>query len=184
MIKKFLTIAVIAGLFASCAGESQTDENNTETAVDTVQTTPEISLGEFDEKAGEFIDNEIIVAGIVDHVCKHGGKKILLVTDDGDVHVESDTRFNDSLMGSEIFVTGIVREFRVDEAYCLQMEEDNIKSHSEGDTDDELFESKKEDIAFYRDSMKVAESDHISYYSLEYVSHKEKLAETITDEKL
>jgi len=27
MIKKFLTIAVITGLFASCAGESQTDEN-------------------------------------------------------------------------------------------------------------------------------------------------------------
>ncbi len=183
MIKKILTIAAIAGLFASCAGE-QTDENQTETTVETEQSTPEIALGEFDTKAGEYVDNEILVAGIVDHVCKHGGKKILLVTDDGDVHITSETRFNDSLKGSEIWVTGIVREERLDEAYCLKMEEDNIKSHSEGETDDELFERKKEHIASLRDSMETAGVDHISNYSLEYVSHKEKIAETSTKENL
>ena len=184
MIKKFLIIAVIAGLFASCAGESQTDDSKTETTVETEQTTPEIALGEFEAKAGEHVDSEILVSGIVDHVCKHGGKKILLVTDDGDVHVMSDTRFNDSIKGSEIWVTGIVREERLDEAYCLKMEEDNIKSHSEGETNDELFERKKEHIASLRDSMKTAGIDHISNYSLEYVSHKEKLTETTTEEKL
>ncbi len=184
MFKKLLTIVAIAGLFASCGGEQQTEENQNELTVQTEQTIPEIALGEFDAKAGEFIDSEILVTGIVDHVCKHGGKKILLVTDDGDVHVESETRFNDSLKGSEIIVTGIVREERLDEAYCLKMEEDNIKSHSEGDTDDELFERKKEHIASLRDSMEIAGIDHISNYSLEYVSHKEKLAETTTKEEL
>ncbi len=173
MFKKILTIVAITGLLASCANEQQTDENNTETTVEMEQTIPEISLGEFDAKAGEYIDKEVMVSGIVDHVCKHGGKKILLVTDDADVHVESETRFDDSLTGNEILLTGIVKEFRVDEGYCLQMEEDNIKSHSKGDTDDELFARKKEQISFYRDSMKTAESDHISYYSLEYVSHKD-----------
>ena len=184
MIKKILTIAAIAGLFASCGGEQQTEENQTETTVETEQATPELALGEFDTKAGEFVDQEILVSGIVDHVCKHGGKKILLVTDNGDVHVESETRFNDSIAGSEIIVTGIVREERLDEAYCLKMEEDNIKSHSEGDTDDELFERKKEHIASLRDSMKTAGIDHISNYSLEYVSHKEKIADTKTEDKL
>ena len=183
MIKKFLTIAAIAGLFASCTGE-QTEENRTETTVETEQTIPEIALGEFDTKAGEFVDQEIMIAGIVDHVCEHGGKKLFIVSDEGNVHVESETRFNDSLAGSEILVTGIVREERLDEAYCLKMEEDNIKSHSEGETNDELFERKKEHIASLRDSMKTAGIDHISNYSLEYVSHKEKLTETTTEEKL
>jgi hypothetical protein len=110
------------------------------------------------------------VKGIVDHVCKHGGKKLFLVGDYGDLHVEGEEKFSDSLAGSNVIVTGIVREFRVDEAYCLQMEQDNIKSHSNGQTDKELFEQKKNHIAEYRDSMKVANVDHLSFYSLEYKS--------------
>lgn len=184
MIKKFLTIVAIAGLFASCGGGQQTDENQTEANVETEQTTPEIALGDFESLAGNHVDSEILVSGIVDHVCKHGGKKILLATDDANVHVMSETRFNDDLMGSEIIVTGIVREERYDESYCLKMEEDNIKSHSEGETDDELFERKKEHVAFLRDSMKTAGVDHLSSYSLDYVSHIEKKVETKTEEKL
>ncbi len=184
MYKKFLTIVAIAGLFASCGGGAQTEENKSETNVETEQIIPEIVLGEFEAEAGKHVDSEILVTGIVDHVCKHGGKKILLATDDGDVHVMSDTRFNDDLMGSEIVVTGIVREERYDEAYCLKMEEDNINSHSEGETDDELFERKKEHVAFLRDSMKSAGVDHLSSYSLEYVSHKEKSAKTTAEDKL
>lgn len=184
MFKKILTIVALTGLIASCGGEQQTEENQNETTIEIEQTIPEIALGEFDTKAGDYVDKEIMVTGIVDHVCKHGGKKILLVNDYGDIHVLSETRFNDTLMGSEILVTGIVREERLDEAYCLKMEEDNIKSHSEGETDDELFERKKEHIASLRDSMKTAGVDHISNYSLEYVSHKEKIAETTTEEKL
>ncbi len=75
-------------------------------------------------------------------------------------------------MGSEILVTGIVREFRVDEAYCNKMEEDNIKSHGEGQTSEEQFNKKKEHIAYYRDSMKTAGVDHLSYYSLEFLELK------------
>jgi hypothetical protein len=179
MLKKILTIAAIAALFASCGNEQKTEENKTETSVETTQAeTPEIILGEFDQKAGEFIDKEVKVKGIVDHVCKHGGKKILLVSDDGDVHVNSDTRFEDTLTGNEVVVTGIVREMRIDEGTCLKDEEDNIKSHSEGNTENELFERKKKQIAFYRDSMKAAGVDHLSFYSLEYVSLKTVEKET------
>ncbi len=173
MIKKVLTIVAIAALFASCGGGAGTDKTNNDTSeVETLEAgIPEIGLGEFDARAGDYVDNEVLVEGIVDHVCKHGGKKLFLVSDDGDVHVESEERFDDEIAGSEIIVTGIVREFRVDEAYCLKMEEDNIQSHKEGETDDENFEMKMEQIEFYRDSMKTAGTDHLSFYSLDYVSH-------------
>jgi hypothetical protein len=109
----------------------------------------------------------------VDHVCKHGGKKLLLVTDDGKVHVTSEERFEEALIGSEIALNGIVVEERIDEAYCLKMEEDNIKSHSEGKSSDDQFESKKQHIKEYRDQMKANNAEYISNYSLEYVSHLE-----------
>jgi len=169
MLRNFVTLLVIAIAFAACSGNAEkkaTDNMN----ADAVET-PEIILAEFDAKAGEYVDEEVVVAGLVDHVCKHGGKKLFLVSDDGDIHVESDERFDEELKGSNIIVTGLVREFRVDEAYCLKMEEDNIKSHSEGETDDDLYTQKIENIQWYRDSMTTANSDHLSFYSLEYLSH-------------
>jgi len=135
--------------------------------------TPVLALSEFDTKAGNFINKEVTVQGIVDHVCKHGGKKILLVTDNGRVHITSEERFDEALMGSEIILTGIVLEERIDEAYCLKMDEDNIKSHSEGNSDKEQFKAKKNHVQKYRDQMKANNTDHISNYSLDYVSHTE-----------
>ncbi|MCF8368188.1 MAG: OB-fold nucleic acid binding domain-containing protein [Bacteroidales bacterium] len=171
MIKKFLFMIAIPAIFASCAGDAgKSDSESTMVVEETEYIAPQINLGEFDAKAAEFVDKEVKVAGLVDHVCKHGGKKLFLVSDDGDVHVESDERFDESLIGSSVLVTGIVREFRVDEAYCLKMEEDNIKSHSKGETEDELYARKMEEIQWYRDSMATAETDHLSFYSIEYVS--------------
>lgn len=172
-MKKYLSIlAILAVLFTACNSSDKNSETSDSTQVAMVDEAPVLKIGEFDSLAGNYVDKEVKVKGIVDHICKHGGKKLFLVDDEGDLHVDGEERFSDSLMGSEIIVTGIVREFRVDEAYCLQMEEDNIKSHSKGQTEKELFEQKKKHIAEYRDEMKAKNVDHLSYYSLEYVKHQ------------
>ena len=141
----------------------------------TVKDTPKLNLGTFEVEAANYVDNEVLVTGIVDHVCKHSGKKLLLVNDDGDVHVVAETRFEDELIGEEIELVGIVRGKRVDESYCLKMEEDNIKSHAEGETNDEAYQQRLDMVESYRDSMAVTNVDHLSYYSLDYVSY-EKVA--------
>ena len=177
MIRKLFMLAAIAVIFASCGGGTGTEEQVQDEMIsmEATQTeTPMIAIGEFDTKAGEYVDQEIKVEGIVDHICKHGGKKLFLVSDDGDLHVDGQERFDENLTGSEIAVTGIVREFRVDEAYCLKMEEDNIQSHKKGETDDDLYEMKMAQIKEYRDSMATAGVDHLSFYSVEYISHDVK----------
>ncbi len=132
---------------------------------------PTLAIGEFDAKAGEYVNKEIQINGIVDHVCKHGGKKILMVTDEGDVHVTSEERFDEALKGSEIILTGVVVEERIDESTCLQMEEDFIKSHSEGKTSEEQFKEQQNHIQQYRDEMKAENKAYISNYSLKHVNH-------------
>ena len=174
-MKNLLGLLFVITLFVACQnGEKksadQNEESNTEASM---EVSPKVDLVEFYNIAPDYVDKEVITHGIVDHVCKHGGKKLFLVSDDSDLHIDGEERFDENLTGSEIEVTGIVREFRVDEGYCLQMEEDAIKSHSKGETTDEMLENRKADIAYYRDSMKVAGVDHLSYYSLEYISHKE-----------
>jgi DNA/RNA endonuclease YhcR with UshA esterase domain len=135
---------------------------------------PVIALADFNTKAGKWVGKEVAVEGIVDHVCKHGGKRLLLVDDNGDVHVDSETRFDDALTGSSITVKGKVTEFRVDEAYCLQQEENHIQKHKEGTDSDSVYAKKMDQLTYFRDSMKAAGTDHISYYSIEYVSHEIK----------
>lgn len=164
---RYLTIVLIALLFVSC---KQTDTSKKEI---TTESTPEIALQNFDTEAGKYTGKEVIVSGIVDHVCKHGGKKLLLVNDDADVHITSDERFSDELIGSKISLHGIVLEERISEATCLQMEEDNMKSHSEGKSSDEQFEAKKEHIKKYREQIAKSDIDYISNYSLDFVSLEE-----------
>ncbi len=173
MKKLFLSTFIIAALFA-CNNTSETTDD-----IISDSTTVElalIGLGEFDSKAGDYIDKEVQVTGIVDHICKHGGKRLFLVSDDGDVHIESEDRFDEDIAGNNVTINGIVREFRVDESYCLKMEEETINSHDgsdEGSDEEEISkkERKMSQIEFYRDSMATAGIDHISYYSIDYVSH-------------
>jgi hypothetical protein len=170
MKKIVILLALVLG-FAACKQDVKSEKAIEDQEV--AKEIPVLAMGEFEAKAGNYVDQEIQIVGIVDHVCKHSGKKLLVVTDDGQVHVVSDTRFDDSLTGSEILLNAIVKEERIDEATCLQMEEDNIKSHSEGATNDEMFENRKKHIQEYRDRMKEENKDYVSEFSLQYVAHKE-----------
>ena len=167
-MKKIVFLLALTISFISCKTETKEVEVVNEIKVTEI---PMLAIGEFDAKAGDFVNKEIQINGIVDHVCKHGGKKILMVTDDGDVHITSDERFDEALMGNEITLTGIVVEERIDESTCLQMEENNLNSHSEGKTNDEQFKQQQEHVQQYRDEMKAENKAYISNYSLKYVSH-------------
>lgn len=166
-MKKIILFLSIILLFASC-GESPKQAEATET---TTIEKPSITLADFDKEAGKWVNQEVVVTGIVDHVCKHGGKKLFLVDDFGDVHIDGKKRFDDALIGSEVIISGLVKEFRVDESYCLQQEEDFIKKHSEGADSDDVYAQKMEHINSYRDSMVTTGVDHLSFYSIEYISH-------------
>ena len=176
-MKRIILILIVLIFTFSCSKntkkEKKTEVQNTEQTNKTTDK-PVLALADFNMKAGKWIGKEVQVNGIVDHVCKHGGKKLLLVNDKGDVHVVSETRFDDALIGDEVALTGVVKEFKVDEAYCLQKEEDHMQNHKEGTDSDEVYAKKMKEIKSYRDSMKVAGVDHLSFYSLDYISHQIK----------
>ena len=177
---RLLTYFILILLTISC----NTKENTKD--AETANIKYEIALKNFDADAANFIGKEVQISGIVDHVCKHGGKKLLLVNNESQVHITSKERFSEDLVGSEINLIGVVVEERITEASCLQMEEDNIKSHSEGMSSDEQFEAKKKHIKQYRDQMAASGKDYISNFSLEFVSLEEIEAthETKTNSKM
>jgi hypothetical protein len=175
MTRFFALIAAVALVMACNNKPADNEENESAQMAEAVATDiPVLAVADFDAKAENFADKEVRVTGIVDHVCKHGGKKLLLVVDGASVHVVAqEERFDDALVGQQVSLNGIVREERIDESTCLQMEEDAIKNHSEGEADDEMLARKKKQIKFYRDSMATAGLDHLSYYSLEFIAFNE-----------
>ena len=172
-MKKLFFALIGASLIAACS--QKVEEVSTEqTELPEAKDVAKLDVISFNEQAAHFVDAEIELTGLVDHVCKHGGKKLLLVADGADVHVTTDeSRFNDELIGSEVTLLGIVREKRIDEGTCLQMEEDNIAKHKEGETNEEDFTHKQQQIKMYRDSMATAGLDHLSFYSVEFVQFVE-----------
>jgi len=175
MVKKFVIIITIALAFAAC-NSSDADNNDANDSTDVSLTA--VSLSDFDAKAQDYVDVEIQVSGIVDHICRHGGKKLLLVNENGDasIHIDSDVRFEDTLAGSNVTVIGIVRELVIDEAYCQQLDDDAMTNHTGDDdnvvSDDDNHSQKNAQAQYYRDSMATAGVDHLSFYSLEFVSFK------------
>ena len=167
MIKKVLVIALIAVVFAACGGNADKKENAEAKAV-------EIALADFETKAGDFVDKEVKISGLVDHICKHGGKRLFMVDDDNvSLHIEGKEKFDDELAGSDITVTGIVRVEKIDEAYCLKIEEDNINSHENGEKDKAAFDDITEYVKSLRDSISGLKKGYIPIYSVDYVSHVE-----------
>jgi len=181
-MRKLLILLAAVALLSSCKQNTNTTTDNKEVVTEATF----IALSDIQAKGAEFVDQEIQTKGIVDHVCRHSGKKILLVNDDVKIHVLSEERYEDNLVGKEIIINAIVKEDRTDESTLLKIEEDAINSHKdskedslEKETEEEIAqqEARQEQIISYvnmmRDSLKASNKEYFSEYYLEFVSLKE-----------
>ena len=143
-----------------------------------------ITVADFADKAGDLTGKTVTIKGIVDHVCKHGGQKMVLVDQNTDKRVkvvpnEHMAAFKPELEGEEVSVTGIVDELKVDEDYLMEWEnevKEGDKEHK-GEGMHEGKEAMKEkegketenamkQINALRKKLKESGEDHLSYYSI------------------
>jgi len=134
MIKRFLMIAVAAvAMFAvSCNNDQKAGEN--------VQDENIMTVDQLKENIANLVDSNIVVTGEVDHVCKHGGTKMVIFNPETDasIHIlagESGNFRADEVKDRDVIVYGIVEETVVDEAKILELEEklaaDTLKGNME-----------------------------------------------------
>ncbi|MCD4732062.1 MAG: hypothetical protein K8R74_15755 [Bacteroidales bacterium] len=127
MIKKILILSVFAVFFAAC-NNTQNPSTDTETAEQEIKTElVSLTIAGFDDQAGDFVGKEVQISGLVNHACKHGGKRMFIIDPETEQTVkieagENITSFDAELEGSDVLVTGIVNELIIDEAYLLEWE--------------------------------------------------------------
>jgi hypothetical protein len=198
MVKNLFVLMAVALLLTACGGQSG---KKAETPEDIIS----IALADFDAKAPEMIEKTVLVSGTVAHVCKHGGKRLFLVDETTDarikVEIEEDDQaaFPVELEGAVLEVTGIVKELRVDEAYLAEWEAEvnaqiaeGQEEHADHEKGMHLGEEGHENATGAEDLVKIenlrkeiAESgtDHLSYFSIKYVSNK-VLEEAVADQRV
>jgi hypothetical protein len=125
MIKHLVPVMLIAVLFAACGNQKDNATEGEAMKVSALMQHPE-----------NYADKEVTLTGTVTHICKHGGKRLHLSDLDADqkIRVESGDKieaFNRDLEGSDIVVTGVLRETRIDEQYLSEWEDELMAAEDE-----------------------------------------------------
>ncbi|NCA85967.1 MAG: hypothetical protein EOM83_10385 [Clostridia bacterium] len=190
MIKKFYFFAIAAIFFASCnnAPKEQAAQGDDMTTDETeiVMVSPD----EFNANPDAFVSKNVVIEGTAVHVCKHGGKRMFIIGTDPENRIQikagdAIASFDETLEGSDVVISGVVDELRIDEPYLTQWENelkaDNPESelkihrgeegheHDEGDATAEY-----EQIDDYRAQLAEQNVDHLSFYSIIASEYKEK----------
>jgi hypothetical protein len=190
MYKSLFLVLMIAAFFVSCSNRSA--NTSTEKQQQTV-----LTVADFDSLAPQYVGKEVIISGLVDHVCRESGKRMFIMDGDSSNRVkitvgDNIPTFNVALEGSNVVIKGVVEELKIDEAYLVQWEdeikkqesktkEDSISSSGQGQhkgigekADQGTHESAYDVINQYRDQIAASGKGYIAFYSVVCEEFEEK----------
>jgi hypothetical protein len=203
MMKKFLLFLAFGALVVSCSNSQKNTSGKEADGSDTIKEPVTITVNEFLAKADDYVGKEIKIQGTVSHTCKHGGKRMFIFDDNEDNRVkieasESVASFDASLEGSDVLVSGLLKELVIDEAYLTEWEQEvnaemdepemesdttAVAQHEGGGlgeaADQGTHVSALESIAEYRKQIKESGKDHLSFYSVECLAYEVLAADTL-----
>lgn len=129
MTKNLFILILLSAFFMSC---NNLQNKSTEAETDNQEITEELvmlSIADFDATAEKYVGKEVQIKGLVNHTCKHGGKRMFIIDEETENTVkieagENIPSFDAELEGSVVQVTGIINELIIDEAYLIEWEEE------------------------------------------------------------
>ena len=142
MIRKILFLFVVTAFIAAC---NNTQNPSTDTEGSEQEMTAELvtlTIVDFDNEAGNYVGKEVQISGLVNHTCKHGGKRMFIIDPETEQTVkieagENIASFDAELEGSEVIATGIINELIIDEAYLIEWEAEIEEEMSKATTEEE-----------------------------------------------
>ena len=179
MLKKLSLLAMFMLFIASCSGDQAQQEN-------TADQITKLSIAEFNAD-GETYEGQLVeITGIVDHVCKHSGKRMFIMGDDPEDRVKIEAgdvgSFDIGLEGNKITVQAVGTVMKMDAAYldnwasevkgeeatadCAEEQKDmGVEAEDHGEALDQ--------IAALRKQLSESDKDYLAFCSLEAKSLKE-----------
>ncbi len=203
MNKLFYALLVV--LFVATACQNNTEKQQDPEIVEVVVVEAvDLDLSNFNDKAESLIGKQVILNGMIDHVCKHGGQKMFMVNENADARIKITTgenmaAFNTELIGETLMVVGVIDEHRIDEEYLREWEEELIagvdedEEHSEkgeplhmgehggeGNAEETEENPEMKQINEYRQQIAESGKEYISFFSVTCVEYE--VVETTEEE--
>ncbi|MDD4644583.1 MAG: hypothetical protein PHY99_01185 [Bacteroidales bacterium] len=177
MKKSLLSILIISVLLVACNGKKTSK----------TEAVP-VNLSEVTTKAPELMGKLISLEGMVAHVCHESGKRLFLGEDSFKVLASNKIpKFDIAMEGSDVVVTGYLKEDKIDETYLASWEKElkegiEVQQKEETHTydaeskglDESALTTQFDQIKSYRDQISAGGKGYISFYSLEVESITEK----------
>ncbi|NDV68501.1 hypothetical protein [Dysgonomonas sp. 25] len=174
-MKKLLLFAAVLLLAASC-NSNKTEQTDQAEDASAVAGAPVYKLDSLLVIADQMVDKTVTVRGFVTHTCKHSGKRCFIVGDDQKTSVRVEAKgeiggFNRELIGSELAITGVLKERRMTKEYIDQYEEQVKEKKAQEDGSAETCEAELSNINGMRDWMKANNKDYYSTYYIDGESY-------------
>ena len=126
--KLMMAVLFVAACFtlSSCGGGKKQQQAEEVVAA--------MSIDDVMAKAGELVDQTVVIEGVCTHTCSHGAKKMFLVGSDDSktLRIEAGElgAFDTKVVNNVVTVKGIIKEERIDEAYLVDWES-RLKNQTE-----------------------------------------------------
>ncbi len=166
---RLFSVLFIAVLFFGCGKSENAGDQTAQNDEDV------LTVSQLLDAPDDFVDKEVKLAGTITHICIHAGKRMHLTDIDSDVKIKVEAgeaigSFDRDLEGSDVIVTGLLREERIDEAFLVAWEEElqaELKEEEHDDHEGHVEPQGLEAIKSIRAELKVSGKDYLSRWSLD-----------------
>lgn len=124
------------------------------------------------------VDQEVIIQGLVNHVCTHSGQRCFIIDSTGDFSIRVEAAgdlegFSQEIMGTTIKVKGIVKEERLSADEIAQMEAAVLEEHPEdAESNGENCSAEMANILEMRNWMKEHDKNYFATYYVDGLSYE------------
>ena len=163
-----ITMSVINFGCNSSVKNKETHSTTTEENVTTVEKTSAfVTVESLLAKAEELSGKTVKVTGVIDHVCKHGGKRFKILSSDGTIElkIELDEKFDEadaSIVGNTAKVTGTLTPTKYD-AKMVKAWEEKMKDGHKGEENTKHY---KEELAEIQEIHRQVVEGEIPFYTM------------------
>lgn len=144
-MKKVSTLLFIALVLFSCGTKKQKENQETTTNKLTA-----ISVDKILSNTSDYVNKEVMVEGLVNHVCSHSGKRMFVLGENPDnaLKITPNNKigiFDKKLEGNTVIIKGVLKELIIDDEYVAQLEQETAENmdneafhdHSDGGHEEE-----------------------------------------------
>ncbi len=132
-MRKLFLFVVLAALVFACGNRQKQTQTTEETVI-------VLTVDELMASAANYVDQEVVISGLITHVCKHGGQRCFVMgtTDEVTIRVEAGDEidsFKQEYVGDELQITGIFRLVPVDGGHVCSEDEQAAQDQNQETTE-------------------------------------------------